>query len=160
MDDKIFLTGWDRSRNRQYSLLNPDDLSTVFTQNLDTNLSPLVPVVDEERKIIYVAGRGDMTVRQVELGGVTGFQETVHPLPHALASTSLATVHPSKLDVMRAEIGRLLVPVVDKDGDAIMQLAIKVPRRQLIDYHEDLYPDIKGSSEPVRTSWVDVTLMM
>jgi len=146
-DDKVFLTGWDRSRNRLYTLLNPSDLSTVFTQNLDTNLSPLLPIVDEERKIVYLAGRGDMKLRQVELGGVTGFQETVHPIPYALSSTSLAAVHPTLLDVMQAEIGRVLVPVVDKDGDALLPLGIKVPRRQLIDYHEDLYPDIVGSSK-------------
>lgn len=147
IDDKIFLTGWDRSRNRLYALINPSDLSTVFTQNLDTNLSPLLPLIDEERKIVYVSGRGDMKLRQVELGGVTGFQETVHPLPYALASTSLAAVHPTHLDVMQAEVGRVLIPVVDKDGDAILPLGIRVPRRQLIDYHEDLYPDIMGSSE-------------
>lgn len=146
VDDKVFLTGWDRSRNRLYTLLNPLDLSTVFSQNLDTNLSPLLPIVDEERKIVYLAGRGDMKLRQVELGGVTGFQETIHPIPYALASTSLAAVHPTLLDVMQAEIGRVLVPAVDKDGDAILPLAIKVPRRQLIDFHEDLYPDIVGSS--------------
>lgn len=51
VDDKVFLTGWDRSRNRLYTLLNPSDLSTIFTQNLDTNLSPLLPTVDEERKL-------------------------------------------------------------------------------------------------------------
>jgi hypothetical protein len=145
--DKIFITGWDQSRNRLYALINPSDLSTVFTQNLDTNLSPLLPIVDEERKIVYIAGRGDMELRQVELGGVTGFQETVHPLPYALASTSLAAVHPTILDVMQAEIGRVLIPVVDKDGDAILPVEIKVPRRQSIDYPEDLYPDIMGSSE-------------
>jgi len=147
IDDKIFLTGWDQSRNRLYALINPSDLSTVFTQNLDTNLSPLLPIIDEERKIVYVAGRRDMNIRQVELGGVTGFQETVHPLPYALASTGLAAVHPTHLDVMQAEVGRVLIPVVDKDGDAILPLGIRVPRRQLIDYHEDLYPDIMGSSE-------------
>lgn len=88
-----------------------------------------------------------MSIRQVELGGVTGFQETIHPLPFPMASTSLGAVHPTALDVMSAEIGRLLVTVVDKDGDAILPLGIKVPRRQLIDYHDDLYPEITGTSE-------------
>lgn len=146
VDDKIFLTGWDRSRNRLYSLLSSTDLSTIFSQNIDTNLSPLTHVVDHERSIVYLAGRGDMSLRQVELGGVTGFQETVHPLPHPLSSTSLAAAHPTTLDVMQAEIGRILVPVVDKDGDSILPLGIKVPRRQLIDFHEDLYPEITGTS--------------
>lgn len=147
VDDKLFLTATDRSRNRLYTLLNSTDLSATFVQNVDTNLSPLVSVVDQERKIIYVSGRGDMTVRQVELGGVTGFQETVHALPHPLASTSIAVAHPTVLEVMQAEVGRLLLLVVDKDGDTILPLGIKVPRRQLIDYHDDLYPDITGTSE-------------
>jgi hypothetical protein len=146
VEDKIFLTGWDRSRNRLYSLLSSTDLSSIFSQNIDTNLSPLTTVVDHERSIIYLAGRGDMSIRQVELGGVTGFQETVHSLPYPLSSTSLAAAHPTHLDVMQAEIGRILVPVVDKDGDTILPLGIKVPRRQLIDFHEDLYPDITGTS--------------
>ena len=145
--DQLFVTGTDRSRNRIYTLLQSSDLSPVFIQNVDTNLSPLITTVDQERKIIYISGRGDMSIRQVELGGVTGFQETVHSLPFPLASTSLASVHPTKLDVMSAEIGRLLVMVVDKDGDAILPLGVKVPRRQLIDYHEDLYPEITGTSE-------------
>lgn len=145
VDDKLFVTGTDRSRNRVYALLASTDLSTIFSQNVDTNLAPLVSVVDQERKIIYLSGRGDMSVRQVELGGVTGFQETVHPLPHPLASTSIAAAHPAHWQVMQAEIGRLLLPVVDKDGDALLPLGIKVPRRQLIDYHDDLYPEISSS---------------
>lgn len=48
---------------------------------------------------------------------------------------------------MQAQIGTLLLPITDKDGDAIQPTAVKVPRRQLIDYHEELFPDIRGDGE-------------
>lgn len=85
-----------------------------------------------------------MTLRQIELSGPQGYQETLHPLQFPLASASLAAIHPAKLDVMKAEISRILAPIVDKDGDSLLPVSIKVPRRQLIDFHEDLYPDLAG----------------
>lgn len=48
---------------------------------------------------------------------------------------------------MQAQIAEVLFEVNDKDGEAILPFGIRVPRRQLIDYHGDLYPDIMGSSE-------------
>ncbi|OXB39193.1 actin cross-linking [Cryptococcus neoformans] len=153
--EDIFLTSFSKTRNRQYSLLSGSSLSTTFTQNLDTNPGVLLPLVDEERKIIYVAGRGDMTLRQIELSGPQGYQETLHPLQFPLASASLAAIHPAKLDVMKAEISRILAPIVDKDGDSLLPVSIKVPRRQLIDFHEDLYPDLAGLvPEQTASDWL------
>jgi len=88
-----------------------------------------------------------MSLRQVELTGPQGYQETTHSLPSPLASASLALAHPSVLPVMTAQIATVMVPQVDKDGDALLPLGIRVPRRQLIDYHEDLYPEIVGTGE-------------
>ncbi|OCF44702.1 actin cross-linking [Kwoniella heveanensis CBS 569] len=144
--DEIFLSSFSKTRNRQYSLITTKPtLETKFTQSLDTSPGISLPLVDEERKIVYLAGRGDMTLRQIELSGPQGYQETLHSLPYPLASTALALKHPTHLDVMNAEIARVLIPAVDKDGDCILPFGIRVPRRQLIDYHDDLYPDIRGT---------------
>jgi hypothetical protein len=78
-----------------------------------------------------------------------GFQETVHSLPHALSYAGIALGNGTRLDVMVAEIGKVWVGWGDtKDGgDVLVGVSVKVPRRQLIDYHGDLYPDIQGTSE-------------
>ncbi|OCF72031.1 actin cross-linking [Kwoniella mangroviensis CBS 8886] len=158
-DQDIFITSFSKTRNRQYSLVstskNPNDLETNFSQSLDTSTNPLIPLVDEERRIIYLVGKGDMTLRQIELSGPMGLQETIHPLQHTLNSGSIASVHPTKLDVMKAEIASVLLQVTDKDGDALLPLSIKVPRRQLIDYHGDLYPDVAGTvPEQTAEEWL------
>lgn len=145
--DDLFVTAFSRSRNREYHLFSGSTLTTIFTHTLDTSPGLLVPLVDEERKIVYLSARGDMSLRQVELTGPQGYQETTHPLPSPLASASLALAHPSVLPVMTAQIATVMVPQVDKDGDALLPLSIRVPRRQLIDYHEDLYPEIVGTGE-------------
>ena len=88
-----------------------------------------------------------MTLRQIELSGSAGFQETLHPLPHALSSSSAALAHPATLPVMSAQIATILLPVVDKDGEALLPYGIRIPRRQLIDYHDDLYPEVVGTGK-------------
>lgn len=144
--DDVFLTSFSKTRNREYSLLSTaSSLSTTFTQSLDTNPGVLVPMVDHERRIVYTSGRGDMTLRQIELSGSMGFQETLHALPHAMSSGSLALAHPASLPVMSAQIATVILPVTDKDGGALLPFGIRVPRRQLIDYHGDLYPELMGT---------------
>lgn len=152
--EDIFITSFSRTRSRQYSLLSGDGLATQFTVSLDTSQGPLLPVVDNERRIVYAAGRGDMTLRQIELSGPQGYQEMPHALPSALTS-GLALAHWSTLPVMQARIGCVLVPTQDKDGDCIMPVQINVPRRQLIDYHDDLYPDeSSGIPEQTAEQWL------
>ncbi|ORY22755.1 putative actin cross-linking [Naematelia encephala] len=154
--EEIFVTSFSKTRSREYSLLNSSSLSTIFNQPIDTNTAPLIPLIDEERRIVYTAGRGDMSLRQVELSGPMGFQEMIHPLPFPISSTGLALASPTTLPVMQAQIATVLIPVVDKDGDSLLPLAIKVPRRQLIDYHDDLYPDIAGTiSEQEAAEWFE-----
>lgn len=146
--DELFLTAFSKTRQREYSLLSASDrMATVFTQSLDTSTAPLLSTIDQERRIVYITARGDMTIRQVELSGATGFQETVHPLQLAVATAGIALASPTVLPVMQAVIAQVLVQAVDKDGDALVPLEIKVPRRQLIDYHDDLYPDVVSTGE-------------
>lgn len=153
--DEVFVTSFSRTRSRQYSLFKPD-LSTVFTASVDTSQGPLSPLVDEERRIVFLVGRGDMTLRQIELSGPQGYQEITHPLQYAVTSGSLAAAHWSTLPVMEARIASIVLPVVDKDGETLMPVHINVPRRQLIDYHADLYPDVVGSiPEQDAKAWFD-----
>lgn len=142
--DEVFVTSFSRTRARQYSLFKPD-LSTVFTASVDNSQGPLSPLVDEERRIVFLVGRGDMTLRQIELSGPQGYQEVTHPLQYAVTSGSLAGAHWSTLPVMEARVASIILPIVDKDGETLMPVHINVPRRQLIDYHADLYPDVVGA---------------
>ena len=78
---------------------------------------------------------------EFNLGGVSGST----PFPSQIAGAAL--VPPSQLDLMKAEINRLVVLT----NDAVVPVPINVPRRQYIDFHADLYPEVPVRGESL---WV------
>lgn len=63
------------------------------------------------------------------------------PLPSSLASAALCP--PTVLDLMHAEINRLVV----LSADSVIPIPIEVPRRQYLDFHSDLFPPLRARSE-------------
>lgn len=49
--------------------------NAIKTQRVDTTTGVLMPLVDRERSIVYLVGRGDMSLRWVEVGGPAIFTE-------------------------------------------------------------------------------------
>ncbi|KAK4048001.1 hypothetical protein OIV83_005035 [Microbotryomycetes sp. JL201] len=136
---QILTTGFSRMREREYSLYDSRQLTTpVKTQRVDSNMGVLMPVVDQDRSIVYLAGRGDMTVRWVEIGGPSTFTEGNAAVPLQIASVALAP--PSTLSLMKAEINRLLI----LSSEAVVPVPVEVPRRQYVDFHVDLYPTTRS----------------
>ncbi|BGP16134.1 hypothetical protein JCM10213v2_004128 [Rhodosporidiobolus nylandii] len=141
---QILTTGFSRTRDREYSLFDLRSTGPssrpAKTQRLDTNTGVLQPLLDESRGIVYLAGRGDMTLRWVEVGGPAVFTEGAAPLPAPLLSAALLPppAQQAHLDLQHAEINRLLV--LSPAEGAVVPVEVKVPRRQYVDFHQDLYP--------------------
>lgn len=147
---QVFTTGFSRTRDREYSVHDFRNLGNgaVRTQRVDTGTGVLVPLLDSSRGIVYLAGKGDMTLRWTELGGPGGFTEGAAPLPVPIVSAALAP--PSTLELMKAEINRLVV-LGGGGADAVLPVSITVPRRQYLDFHADLYPPVAART-PAQTS--------
>lgn len=159
---QIFTTGFSRTRDREYSLFEGRMLGNpIKTSRVDTSTGVLMPLVDKERSIVYLAGRGDMSLRWVEVGGPAVFTEgestrlssstlsttELIPIDESSGSTPFpsqiagaALLPPHQMDLMKAEINRLVVLA----NDAVVPVPINVPRRQYIDFHSDLYPEVSN----------------
>ncbi|GAA6027168.1 hypothetical protein JCM8097_002450 [Rhodosporidiobolus ruineniae] len=141
---QILTTGTTKTRDREYSLFDLRNLAggAIKTQRVDTNTGVLQPVLDEARGIVYLAGRGDMTLRWVEVGGPGVFTEGFAPLPAPLLSAALLPprAQQAHLDLQHAEINRLLV--LAPANDAVVPVEVKVPRRQYVDFFPELYPPV------------------
>ncbi|GAA5911257.1 uncharacterized protein JCM6883_001960 [Sporobolomyces salmoneus] len=143
---QILTTGFSRTRDREYSLFDGRMLGTpIKTKRVDTGTGVLVPLVDGERGIVYLIGRGDMSLRWIEVGGPAIFTEGSTPFPGQIAGAAL--VPPQNLDLMKAEINRLVVLT----QDAVVPVPVNVPRRQYIDFHSDLYPEV-STRVPAQTA--------
>ncbi|GEM07388.1 coronin 7 [Rhodotorula toruloides] len=140
---QIITTGFSRTRDREYSLLDIRSLASgpTKTQRIDTGTAIITPLVDESRGIVYLTGKGDMTLRWVEVGGPGGPTEGSAALPVPLLSAALAP--PNTLELMKAEINRLVI-LAGGGNDAAVPVSITVPRRQYLDFHADLYPPVSA----------------
>lgn len=85
-----------------------------------------------------------MTLHWVEIGGPSTFTQGGTPVPTTIASFALAP--PSVLNLMKAEVNRVMVLT----SEAVVPLPIEVPRRQYIDFHADLFPPVpmRGAFSP------------
>lgn len=55
-------------------LFNPKNVSApVASATIDYETAPLVPVADQERRIVYLAGRSENTLRHAEVSKSLGF---------------------------------------------------------------------------------------
>lgn len=87
-----------------------------------------------------------MTLHWVEVGGPSTFTQGGTPVPTTIASLALAP--PSNLNLMKAEINRVMLLTTD----AVVPVPIEVPRRQYIDFHSDLFPPVPARGESLSSS--------
>lgn len=132
------------SRQRELRIYAVDSVSApkqIIT--LDTSSHPLhLYTTDYDRNLVFMASRGDVTMRWIELDDTAKFPQGAFPLPPRTTFSSAALAPPVALDVMKAEIDRIFV-LSDAGGGAseVVPIRIEIPQRQLIDYHPHLFPD-------------------
>jgi len=139
----LFSTGFSRTRDREFSVvdLRSPSGAPLKTQRIDSGTGLVAPLLDAERGIVYLAGRGDQTLRWVEVPASAGqaapYNEGAAALPFPAQGAGLAPPH--ELELMRAEIGR--VAVLGAAGE-VVPVRVDVPRRQYLDFHRELYPPV------------------
>ncbi|GAB00007.1 uncharacterized protein L969DRAFT_53496 [Mixia osmundae IAM 14324] len=143
LSGKRFLTtGFSKLRERQISIydLNLSIEKPSSTKSVDSGTGALCPYVDASRNIVYLLGKGDMTLRQIEILPNSTLSEGLSAsLPAVFASACLVPPSASTLALMKAEISRLLLLSTDH---VIIPISMTVPRRLYVDFHADLYPAI------------------
>ena len=74
------------------------------------------------------------------------------PLPGASLGAALLPATASTLDIMRAEIGKLVILT----SDSVVPVTLQIPRRSYLDFHSDLYPPSPFYQNPVLSaeSWL------
>ncbi|CAO1629952.1 unnamed protein product [Sympodiomycopsis kandeliae] len=128
------------SRQRQLLIYTLSNLqSATQTITLDTSSHPLsLSSMDIDRNLIFMASRGDTTVRWIEVGNQ--FSQGSFPISKPI--TSITLLPSTAVDVMKAEIDRLYILA----GQEVIPVSVVIPQRQLIDYHSHLFPDTNGDT--------------
>ncbi|PWN51165.1 DUF1900-domain-containing protein [Violaceomyces palustris] len=132
----LLSTGFSAMREREWAVWDPRALKSPLKRGtVDTSTGTLVPLVDQDRGLVFLSGRGDSNIRWIEVDDSTSFTEGQFPL--GLSQIGAGIGPSSALRVMQGEIDRLYLAT---NEDSIVPVSITIPRRQYIDFHQDLYP--------------------
>ncbi|KAJ2515295.1 hypothetical protein H4217_005255 [Coemansia sp. RSA 1939] len=151
LGEKPFLitTGMTKMRERSAALWDQrNPLRPLASLTLQQSTKPLIPLLDEDTSLVYLAEKGDCTIRWAdadpsssapltELGSVV--------LGQQISGCALLPKH--QLDVMSGEIARLYAVVGSCGtgvGGAVVPISHVAPRRTYLDFHSDLFPDTRA----------------
>ncbi|KAH9815446.1 hypothetical protein DFH28DRAFT_892988 [Melampsora americana] len=159
VNDYIITTGVNKLREREISLYDPRELSRgpLKSQTIDNSTGVLMPLIDPNRSMVYLAGRGETSVRWFEINSAstTSSPIEVHQtrLTDPIAGIAMAPINPSTVDVMQAEICKL---VILSKNQQVLPVVIQAPKRQYLDFHQDVMPPVRSmTAAQTSTEWLN-----
>lgn len=140
--ERLFTTGFSKYSDRQWAVWSQYDLREPLTiENIDSSSGVMFPIYDHDTKMVYIAGKGDGSIRYYEL---------VNEPPYCHYISQFLTGHPQRglgimpkrgLDVTKCEIFRFYKLHAMKS--CVEPISMIVPRKSNL-FQPDIYPDTAG----------------
>jgi hypothetical protein len=134
-----FLTvGHNAMQERETMLWDSRNLAKpIKRERLDVSTSSLSPLIDPDTGLVALVGKGDSSIRLYEAAptGDTLFPITNFPLGIEIIR-GCAILPKQACDGMSCEIMKLLIST----ATSIQPVSFRVPRREKLKFHADLYP--------------------
>ncbi|VDK83513.1 unnamed protein product [Onchocerca ochengi] len=141
-NERIITTGSSRSTRRQLAIYNSRSLDVPLTVvDIDGGSGFLMPVIDNDLNLLYIAGKGDANIRFYELLDEVPFISYLNESSGSKAHTAVCQLPKRGLNVLQCEIMRIFR--VDAEQLVIEPLSFFVPRRA-DGFQADLYPPTRS----------------
>eukprot|EP00999_Lentomonas_sp_LEN2_P002536 NODE_41_length_2867_cov_51.688686_g25_i0.p1 GENE.NODE_41_length_2867_cov_51.688686_g25_i0~~NODE_41_length_2867_cov_51.688686_g25_i0.p1 ORF type:complete len:948 (+),score=188.13 NODE_41_length_2867_cov_51.688686_g25_i0:110-2845(+) len=141
--DKIFSTGFTKTREREYCMWDSRNLgSPLVREQLDSSTGVLLPLFDQDSNMLFIAGKGDVSVQwwEIQPEKKPFFQWAGSPSTSKEQQKGVAMVPKRGVNVMDCEVNRLM----KLTKDSVIPLSFNVTRKTYSIFHDDLFPDTLG----------------
>ncbi|VBB33131.1 unnamed protein product, partial [Acanthocheilonema viteae] len=136
--ERLITTGSSRSTRRQLAIYSSRPLDApLAVVDIDGGSGFLMPMVDNDLNLLYIAGKGDANIRFYELLKEAPFISYLNESSGSKAHTAVCLLPKRGLNVIQCEIMRIFR--VDAEQLVIEPLSFFVPRRA-DGFQADLYP--------------------
>eukprot|EP01104_Vermistella_antarctica_P004380 TRINITY_DN14836_c0_g1_i1.p1 TRINITY_DN14836_c0_g1~~TRINITY_DN14836_c0_g1_i1.p1 ORF type:complete len:395 (-),score=104.76 TRINITY_DN14836_c0_g1_i1:148-1332(-) len=139
--ERIVTTGFTKFRERQMAIWDTRDMSKALTTvSFDSAPGVLRPLYDEDADLMYLAGRGESTVRVFDVSKVNKpyqAEAITGKLVGKKAHQDVCLLPKRALDVLDCEVGRML-RLMDK---TINVVHFRIKRQNKEFFADDLFPD-------------------
>ena len=139
---RFLTTGFSKSRERQFYIWDSANLTKpVKTSTIDSSTGVIIPLFDQDTNQLYLAGKGDTTVRVFEITD-GDFTVGTNVVSKGIQK-GVARVPKSALNIMGCEINRVLRAT----DNEIIPCNFIVPRKTHHEFAADLFP-LSASKTP------------
>jgi len=135
--EKLLGVGFSKTSVRQYGVWDPRNLSTALgITDLDQSAGVIIPFYDPDNSILYLAGKGDASIRYFELVKEKPYLHFLSEFRDTKSQQGVAWLPKRACDTTKCEIAICLRLM----KDAIVPISFQVPRKSDL-FQKDLFPD-------------------
>ncbi|KAJ3123411.1 Coronin-7 [Physocladia obscura] len=140
-DASYFLsTGFSKSRDRELALWDVRNFkSPTFSLKVDSSTGLLIPLLDVDSGLLFLAGKGETTIRTFEVT-TSNITQTLTNFITSVPVISACLMHKLAVDVMDCEVARIMALATAGTSETIVPISATVMRKNKIDFQEDLFP--------------------
>uniref|UniRef100_A0A8C5HMR3 Coronin n=1 Tax=Gouania willdenowi TaxID=441366 RepID=A0A8C5HMR3_GOUWI len=149
----LLTTGRSPWNQRQAVLWDPEDLSKPLHEEiLDASAGVIFPFYDADTRMLYLAGKGDTTIRCYELSNETPYISFLTEFRCRVPQKGLGVMPKRGLDVSACEIFRFYRVIAVKA--TVEPLSVVVPRREVRFLLElkDQHQELKDQHQELKTN--------
>jgi len=144
---KVFTLGFSKRCDRQYALWDPKSMDEPLTnEEIDQAAGVLFPFYDADSDVVYVAGKGDGSIRYFEINDEKPYVHYLNQYSSQQAQRGLGFLPKRGCDTKKNEIARFF----KLHSNKCEPLSFTVPRKAET-FQKDLYP-ATASAEPAMTA--------
>eukprot|EP00924_Labyrinthula_sp_SR-Ha-C_P009550 augustus_masked-scaffold_2-processed-gene-27.16-mRNA-1 protein AED:0.05 eAED:0.05 QI:0/-1/0/1/-1/1/1/0/450 len=144
--EAVCTVGFNRQAKRQFRLWDQRAMAKPYASvNVDQAAGVMLPFYDEDRNMLYLAGKGDANVRYYELVDGAPWQFHLDEFRTNEPCRGMCVVPSRALDVTKCEVTRMLKLCSDK----VVPLSFICPRKSDL-FQKDLYPDTYAGKASVK----------
>jgi coronin-1B/1C/6 len=135
--EKLLGVGFSKTSGRQFGVWDPKKMdSPLVITDLDQSAGVIIPFYDPDNSILYLAGKGDASIRYFELVKDKPYLHFLSEFRDTNSQQGVAWVPKRALDTTKCEIALCLRLM----KEAIVPISFQVPRKSDL-FQKDLFPD-------------------
>lgn len=143
-EDVIVTTGFSVNRDREFAIWDPRAMDSPLARTrIDSSTGVVMPFYDPDTKLLYLAGKGDSSLRYYEMVSAAPHVHPINILNAGEVTMGMAMVPKRNLNLMGTEVARLL----KLTRSSVEPLSVDVPRKSKRLFQDDLYPP-SATEEP------------
>jgi coronin-1B/1C/6 len=135
--EKIIGVGSSKTSTRQFGVWDPKKLDApLAVTDIDQSAGVLLPFYDPDNSILYIAGKGDASIRYFELVKDKPYLHALSEFRDTNSQQGVAWLPKRACDTTKCEIAVCLRLM----KDSIVPISFQVPRKSDL-FQKDLFPD-------------------